>query len=42
MLGNDDLRRPGSRRRGRGARAAVMDDGGHPLEEGLLVHVADR
>ena len=32
VLGNDDLRCAGSRGCGRGARAAVVDDGGNPFE----------
>jgi hypothetical protein len=40
-LGDDDLGRAGQGRGGRGARAAVMDDGGDACEEDVLIHLAD-
>src|ERR1700738_2526825 len=41
VLGDDDLGRPGSRGRGCGACAAMVHDGGDPLEECLLVDLSD-
>jgi len=40
-LRNDDLGCADQRGCGGGARTAVMDDGGDPLEEGLLIDLAD-
>ena len=40
-LGYHHLRRSGSAGRRRGARAAVVHDGGHPAEQRLLVDLAD-
>ena len=40
-LGHHHLRRAGPGGGGRGARAAVVHDGGHPAEQGLLVDLAD-
>ncbi len=41
MLGDDDLGCSGSRRGRRGARSAVMDDGGDLFKQCLLVDFAD-
>jgi hypothetical protein len=42
IVRDNDLGSAGARRPGRGARAPVMDDGGHPGEQFFVIDVADR